>query len=42
MRDEMRRTVKQGYEQGDYSAAFRRYGPPSEMEQLTATQRQPT
>jgi len=28
----MRRIVKQGYEQGDYSAAFQRYGPPSEME----------
>ena len=34
MRDKMRRIVKQGYEQGDYSAAFRRYGPPSEMERL--------
>ena len=32
MRDNMRRIVKQGYEQGDYSAAFRRYGPPSAME----------
>jgi SAM-dependent methyltransferase len=32
MRDKMRRIVKQGYEQGDYSAAFRRYGLPSAME----------
>src|SRR5215469_15472652 len=32
MQDKVRRIVKQGYEQGDYSAAFRRYGPPSEME----------
>jgi SAM-dependent methyltransferase len=34
MRDKMRRSVKQGYEQGDYSAAFRRHGPPSETERL--------
>lgn len=32
MRDDMRRIVKQGYEQGDYAFAFRRYGPPSAME----------
>jgi SAM-dependent methyltransferase len=32
MRDKMRRIVRQGYEQGDYSAAFRRHGPPSAME----------
>ena len=32
MGDKMRRIAKQGYEQGDYSAAFRRYGPPSAME----------
>src|SRR5215470_10479576 len=32
MCDHMRRIVKQGYEQGDYSAAFSRYGPPSAME----------
>ena len=28
----MRQIVRRGYEQGDYSAAFQRYGPPSAME----------